>query len=130
MLFRSMAYVVKPFTPTDLIPAVEIALSRHAQVLALESEVSDLLDGLGYLLSSVSEFAGDRLSKGIDNVLSLFLNTASDDNEVEYLGEFVSFNFPSFGIAVEVVDDVSVLALLHFCEEIVGSTDIKSALEG
>ena len=42
----AMAYVVKPFTPTDLIPAVEIALSRHAQVLALESEVSDLIDRL------------------------------------------------------------------------------------
>ena len=42
----AMAYVVKPFTPTDLIPAVEIALSRHAQVLALETEVSDLIDRL------------------------------------------------------------------------------------
>lgn len=42
----AMAYVVKPFTPTDLIPAVEIALSRHAQVIALESEVSDLIDRL------------------------------------------------------------------------------------
>ena len=42
----AMAYVVKPFTPTDLIPAVEIALSRHAQVIALEDEVSDLIDRL------------------------------------------------------------------------------------
>jgi AmiR/NasT family two-component response regulator len=42
----AMAYVVKPFTPTDLIPAVEIALSRHSQVLALENEVSDLIDRL------------------------------------------------------------------------------------
>ncbi len=42
----AMAYVVKPFTPTDLIPAVEIALSRHAQVVALETEVSDLIDRL------------------------------------------------------------------------------------
>jgi len=38
----AMAYVVKPFTPNDLIPAVEIALSRHNQILALEHEVSDL----------------------------------------------------------------------------------------
>ena len=42
----AMAYVVKPFTPTDLIPAVEIAFSRHSQMLALESEVSDLIDRL------------------------------------------------------------------------------------
>ena len=42
----AMAYVVKPFTPTDLIPAIEIALSRHAQVIALEGEVADLIDRL------------------------------------------------------------------------------------
>ncbi|MFP5311445.1 MAG: ANTAR domain-containing response regulator, partial [Actinomycetes bacterium] len=33
---------VKPFTPADLIPALEIALSRHEEIKALESEVSDL----------------------------------------------------------------------------------------
>lgn len=38
----AMAYVVKPFTPNDLLPAIEIALSRHAQIAALESEISDL----------------------------------------------------------------------------------------
>jgi response regulator NasT len=38
----AMAYVVKPFTPNDLLPAIEIALSRHAQLTALESEVADL----------------------------------------------------------------------------------------
>ncbi|MEV7648580.1 response regulator [Arthrobacter sp. NPDC089319] len=38
----AMAYVVKPFSPADLIPAIEIALSRHDEITALESEVSDL----------------------------------------------------------------------------------------
>ena len=38
----AMAYVVKPFTPNDLLPAVEIALSRHSQLIALEHEISDL----------------------------------------------------------------------------------------
>ncbi len=38
----AMAYVVKPFTPNDLLPAVEIALSRFAQLTALENEISDL----------------------------------------------------------------------------------------
>jgi response regulator NasT len=38
----AMAYVVKPFTPNDLLPAIEIALSRHAQLIALESEIADL----------------------------------------------------------------------------------------
>ncbi|MEY4019550.1 MAG: hypothetical protein RLZZ590_850 [Actinomycetota bacterium] len=38
----AMAYVVKPFTPNDLMPAIEIALSRHAQFTALEAEIQDL----------------------------------------------------------------------------------------
>jgi AmiR/NasT family two-component response regulator len=38
----AMAYVVKPFTSADLMPALEIALSRHAEIAALESEVADL----------------------------------------------------------------------------------------
>ncbi|MEH0109948.1 response regulator [Tersicoccus sp. MR15.9] len=38
----AMAYVVKPFTPADLIPAIEIAFSRHEEITALESEVADL----------------------------------------------------------------------------------------
>jgi len=38
----AMAYVVKPFSPNDLIPAIEIALSRHEEIIALEKEVGDL----------------------------------------------------------------------------------------
>lgn len=38
----AMAYVVKPFGSADLLPALEIALSRHAEIRALESEVADL----------------------------------------------------------------------------------------
>lgn len=40
----AMAYVVKPFTPAELIPAIEIALSRHAQIKALEDEVADIVE--------------------------------------------------------------------------------------
>lgn len=40
----AMAYVVKPFTAADLVPALEIAFSRHAQLRALEDEVADLAD--------------------------------------------------------------------------------------
>lgn len=40
----AMAYVVKPFSPADLLPAVEIAISRYAQISALESEVADLAE--------------------------------------------------------------------------------------
>jgi response regulator NasT len=38
----AMAFLVKPFSPQDLLPAIEIALSRHAQLVALEAEVADL----------------------------------------------------------------------------------------
>ena len=40
----AMAYVVKPFTSADLLPAVEIAVSRHQQIMALEDEVAYLAD--------------------------------------------------------------------------------------
>jgi len=42
----AMAYVVKPFSPNDLLPAIEIALSGHAQLSALESEIADLAERL------------------------------------------------------------------------------------
>lgn len=42
----AMAYVLKPFNSNDLLPAIEIALSRHSELLALESEISDLSERL------------------------------------------------------------------------------------
>jgi response regulator NasT len=41
-----MAYVVKPFGIADLIPAIEIAMSRHTQMKSLASEVADLHERL------------------------------------------------------------------------------------
>jgi len=41
-----MGYVVKPFTIDDLVPAIEIAFSRHQQLLALQDEISDLTERL------------------------------------------------------------------------------------
>ncbi len=38
----AMAYVVKPFTRSDLVPAIEIAVSRYSEIKALEAEVADL----------------------------------------------------------------------------------------
>jgi response regulator NasT len=42
----AMAFLVKPFSPEDLFPAIELALSRHQQLTQLESEVSDLTERL------------------------------------------------------------------------------------
>jgi response regulator NasT len=41
-----MAYVVKPFSIGDLVPAIEIAISRHLQMRSLADEVADLHDRL------------------------------------------------------------------------------------
>jgi response regulator NasT len=41
-----MAYVVKPFSISDLVPAIEIAISRHHQMKSLEDEVADLYERL------------------------------------------------------------------------------------
>ena len=40
----AMAYVVKPFTPAELIPAVEIAVSRAQELTALKDEVASLTE--------------------------------------------------------------------------------------
>lgn len=42
----ALAYVVKPFTPNDLIPALDIALTRYQQITSLEDEISDLSERL------------------------------------------------------------------------------------
>ncbi|MFT4227277.1 ANTAR domain-containing response regulator [Micropruina sp.] len=38
----AMAYVVKPFDASDVVPAIEVAMARHAELKALEDEIDDL----------------------------------------------------------------------------------------
>jgi response regulator NasT len=42
----ALAYVVKPFQRSELIPAIEVALGRHKEMRALEGEVSSLEEQL------------------------------------------------------------------------------------
>jgi len=42
----AMAYLVKPFDRSDLVPAIEVAVSRHQQLTALAAEVADLAERL------------------------------------------------------------------------------------
>ncbi len=42
----AMAYLVKPFSRTDLVPAIEMAVSRFTELTALEREVADLSERL------------------------------------------------------------------------------------
>ncbi|WP_051107796.1 ANTAR domain-containing response regulator [Actinomadura atramentaria] len=42
----AMAYLVKPFSKTDLAPAIEVAVSRYTELRALEAEVAGLSERL------------------------------------------------------------------------------------
>jgi response regulator NasT len=42
----ALAYLVKPFQKSDLIPAIEVALGRFSELVALEREVGDLAERL------------------------------------------------------------------------------------
>ena len=42
----AMAYLVKPFTKGDLVPAIEMAVSRFSELQMLEGEVADLTERL------------------------------------------------------------------------------------
>jgi two-component system, response regulator PdtaR len=42
----AMSYLVKPFTQSDLVPAIEMAVSRFAEIAELEAQVTDLEDRL------------------------------------------------------------------------------------
>ena len=38
----AMAYLVKPFSKRDILPAMQVAVARFAETRALEDEVADL----------------------------------------------------------------------------------------
>ncbi|MEV6103357.1 response regulator [Streptomyces sp. NPDC051940] len=42
----AMAYLVKPFSKSDVVPAIEMAVSRYTQLKQLEAEVEDLTQRL------------------------------------------------------------------------------------
>jgi len=42
----AMAYVVKPFDVSDVVPAIELAMARYAEIRAVEAEVEDLHERL------------------------------------------------------------------------------------
>ena len=42
----AMAYLVKPFSKADLVPAIEVAVARFVEMTALDAEVGDLRERL------------------------------------------------------------------------------------
>ena len=61
----AMAYLVKPFTASDLVPAIEVALSRFQEVVQLEAEVGTLQERLE------TRIAVDRAKSVLQERLSL-----------------------------------------------------------
>ena len=61
----AMAYVVKPFSAGDLVPAIEMAVSRFAELASLESEVADLQERLA------TRKAVDRAKSALQEQLGL-----------------------------------------------------------
>ncbi len=42
----AMAYLVKPFTKSDLLPAIEVAVARYSELVTLRAEVADITERL------------------------------------------------------------------------------------
>ena len=42
----ALGYLVKPFQKSDLLPAIDVALVRHAEIVAVKSEAADLQEQL------------------------------------------------------------------------------------
>jgi AmiR/NasT family two-component response regulator len=61
---QAMAYVVKPFSRSDIIPAMHIAMSRYAEARLLEDEVSDLTERLE-TRKAVDRAKGILMAKGL-----------------------------------------------------------------
>lgn len=61
----AMAYLVKPFTASDLVPAIEVAMSRFQELVQLESEVGTLQERLD------TRIAVDRAKGVLQERLSL-----------------------------------------------------------
>ena len=61
----AMAYLVKPFGKSDLLPAIEMAVSRFAELQQLEAEVADLSERLE------TRKAVDRAKSVLQSELSL-----------------------------------------------------------
>ncbi|RYE74592.1 MAG: response regulator, partial [Myxococcales bacterium] len=61
----AMAYLVKPFTKSDLVPAIEMAVTRFAEAAELEAQVTDLQERLQ------TRIAVDRAKGVLQSELSL-----------------------------------------------------------
>jgi response regulator NasT len=76
-----MGYVVKPFEPSDLVPAIEIALGRFAEVQALAAEKEGLAGKLAdrKLLDRAKGVLTDRFGLGEQAAYQFLQRTAMNE---------------------------------------------------
>jgi response regulator NasT len=99
----AMAYLVKPFQKSDLVPAIEVALSRFAEAKALELEVAELSERLetrklverakGMLMSTFNMSEPDAFK---------WIQRAAMDNRMtmrDVADKIIAENLPSDGAA-------------------------------
>lgn len=76
----AMAYLVKPFTGEELVPAIEMAVSRYAETAALASEVDDLTEQLATrkVVERAKSVLQERLGLSEPDAFSWIQRTAMD----------------------------------------------------
>ncbi len=76
----AMSYLVKPFTQSDLVPAIEMAVSRFAEIAELEAQVTDLEDRLETrkVVERAKSILQDQLSLSEPDAFRWIQKTAMD----------------------------------------------------
>ena len=82
----AMAYLVKPFNITDLIPAIEVAVSRFREIAALEQEVASAVGPAGDAQAGRARQRFAAIETGDDRTRSVQVDSARregspDDDE-------------------------------------------------
>jgi two-component system, response regulator PdtaR len=77
----ALAYLVKPFQKSDLIPAIEVALGRFAELKALSDEVGTLGDQLATrkLVDRAKGLLMDQLSMSEQDAFRFIQRTAMSE---------------------------------------------------
>lgn len=92
----ALGYLVKPFQKSDLVPAIEVALARRAQLAALEDEIADIGERLATrkVLDRAKGKLMDERGMGEAEAFRHIQKRAMDDRR------------PMRAVAAEILDDV------------------------
>ena len=80
----AMAYLVKPFNITDLIPAIEVAVSRFSEIAALEQEVAALVGPVGDAQARRARQGFAAVQAGDDRTRGVQVDSARRDGSADH----------------------------------------------